>query len=308
VSDLAARIGIDLGGTKTEIIVLSPYGETLLRNRVPTVRNDYASTISTIVQLVTRAEAELNLQGSVGVATPGAASPATGVLKNANSTWLNGKHLKMDLEQALKRPVCLANDANCFVLSEATDGAAKDAQVVFGVIVGTGTGGGIVVNKQLLTGANAIAGEWGHNSLPWPQAEELPGPPCYCGKKGCIETFLSGPGMSADHYNITGQQLDAEQIATLAESGDAAAEQTLARYERRMAKALANVINILDPDVVVLGGGVSNIARLYRNVAEQWQSYVFSDQLSTSLVRAQHGDSSGVRGAAWLCGDNVFGQ
>ena len=308
MSDLAARIGIDLGGTKTEIIVLSPYGETLLRNRVPTVRNDYASTISTIVQLVTRAEAELNLQGSVGVATPGAASPATGVLKNANSTWLNGKHLKMDLEQALKRPVCLANDANCFVLSEATDGAAKDAQVVFGVIVGTGTGGGIVVNKQLLTGANAIAGEWGHNSLPWPQAEELPGPPCYCGKKGCIETFLSGPGMSADHYNITGQQLDAEQIATLAESGDAAAEQTLARYERRMAKALANVINILDPDVVVLGGGVSNIARLYRNVAEQWQSYVFSDQLSTSLVRAQHGDSSGVRGAAWLCGDNVFGQ
>jgi len=302
------RIGIDLGGTKTEVIVLSASGETLLRNRVATIRGDYAATISTIVHLVRRAEVELGVQGRVGVACPGAVSAATGRLKNANSTWLNGQCLKLDLEHALKRPVCLANDANCFALSETMDGAAKGAPVVFGVIVGTGTGGGIVVNKQILTGPNAIAGEWGHNPLPWPLTEELPGPACYCGKQGCIETFLCGPGMAADHYRTTSQQLTVEQIVDLAASGNDAAELTLTRYEERMAKALASIINILDPDVIVLGGGVSNIARLYVNVPERWQSYVFSDQVRTNLVRPQHGDSSGVRGAAWLCGDNVFSR
>jgi fructokinase len=294
------RIGVDLGGTKTEIIALSDNGESLIRHRVASPRGDYQATIQTIVDLVLQVEKELNAVGTVGIATPGAVSQQTGRLKNSNSVWLNGMPLKQDLEAALQRPLRLSNDANCFVLSEATDGAAQGAPVVFGVIVGTGTGGGIVTHGQLINGANSIAGEWGHNPLPWPQPEELPGPPCYCGKNGCIETFLSGPGMAADHATHSGQTKDAKQICAAAERGDNTGEQTIQRYERRMARALASIINVLDPDIIVLGGGMSNIRRLYSNVPRLWKDYVFSDQVQTQLVPPKHGDSSGVRGAAWL--------
>ncbi|WP_455205100.1 ROK family protein [Kaarinaea lacus] len=294
------RIGVDLGGTKTEIIALSPQGETLARHRVASAQHDYQATLATIVALVDQVEQELGASGSVGVATPGAVSAKTGRLKNSNSVWLNDKPLKQDLEQLLKRPVRLANDANCFALSEATDGSAAGAQVVFGVIVGTGTGGGVVVSQQLINGVNSIAGEWGHNPLPWPGAEELPGPACYCGKHGCIETFLSGPGMAVDYRNASGQSLSAVEIVTLAEQSDQLALACLQRYEQRMAKALASIINVLDPDVIVLGGGMSNIERLYSSVPRLWGEYVFSDHVETKLVAPQHGDSSGVRGAAWL--------
>lgn len=301
------RIGVDLGGTKTEIIALSPQGETLARHRVASAQQDYQATLATIASLVDQVEQELAITGSVGVATPGAVSAKTGKLKNSNSVWLNDKPLKQDLQQLLKRPVRLANDANCFALSEATDGAATGAQVVFGVIVGTGTGGGVVVNQQLIDGVNSIAGEWGHNPLPWPSADELPGPACYCGKHGCIETFLSGPGMAVDYLNASGQSLScsgqslsAVEIVALAEHGNKLASACLQRYEMRMAKALASVINVLDPDVIVLGGGMSNIERLYSSVPRLWGDYVFSDHVETKLVAPQHGDSSGVRGAAWL--------
>lgn len=240
----------------------------------------------------------------MGVATPGAIAPGSGCLKNANSVCLNGRPLQVDLEAALQRPVRLANDADCFALSEATDGAAVGASVVFGVIVGTGTGGGVVINGQLLQGANAIAGEWGHNPLPWPASEELPGPDCYCGKQGCIETFLSGPGLTRDHESYTGQTQDAAQIVELAASGDAAAEASLQHYEQRMARALASVINVLDPEVIVLGGGLSQMTRLYESVPALWAEYVFStgeaEPVRTRLVAPKYGDSSGVRGAAWL--------
>ena len=253
-----------------------------------------------MVGMVAYLERALDLHAPVGVATPGALSAATGLIKNSNSVCLNDQPLAQDLEQLLGRPVRLANDANCLALSEAVDGAAADAEVVFGVIVGTGTGGGIVVRGQALHGANAIAGEWGHNPLPWPQADELPGPACYCGKQGCIETFLSGPGLSAAHRQSTGVRLGAETIAARAQAGDADAQATLARYEDRMARALASVINILDPDLIVVGGGLSNIERLYANVPARWGRYVFSDRVDTRLVPAAHGDSSGVRGAARL--------
>ena len=294
------RIGVDLGGTKTEIIALSPLGETLARHRVASAQHDYQETLATIVSLVDQVEQELAITGSVGVATPGAVSAKTGKLKNSNSVWLNDKPLKQDLQQLLKRPVRLANDANCFALSEATDGAAAGAQVVFGVIVGTGTGGGVVVNQQLINGVNSIAGEWGHNPLPWPSADELPGPACYCGKHGCIETFLSGPGMAADYLSASGQSLSAVEIVTLAGQSNQLALACLQRYEQRMAKALASVINVLDPDVIVLGGGMSNIERLYSSVPRLWEEYVFSDHVETKLVPPKHGDSSGVRGAARL--------
>jgi fructokinase len=294
------RIGIDLGGTKTEVIALAENGETLLRDRVATVADDYEATLTTIKQLVERVERTLNTTGSVGIGTPGAISPQTGLLKNSNSTWLNGKPLQKDIEQRLQRSVRLANDANCFALSEAIDGAAQNARVVFGVIVGTGTGGGIVVDKKVLTGPNAIAGEWGHNPVPWPSADELPGPPCYCGKRGCIETFLSGPGLAKEFFNVTGTQYSAEDIAQQAEAGDVNARAALKRYETRMAKCLASIINVLDPDIIVLGGGMSNIERLYPNVPKLWGKYVFSDTVVTRLVAPLYGDSSGVRGAAWL--------
>lgn len=294
------RIGIDLGGTKIEAMALSDDGRELERRRVPSPRNDYTATLSTITSLVEAVETRQGRPGSIGVGIPGAISPVTGLVKNANSTWLIGKPLDRDLTEALGRPVRLANDANCFAVSEATDGAAAGERVVFGVIVGTGTGGGVVVDGRPLVGANAIAGEWGHNPLPWPKPEELPGPACYCGKKGCIETWLSGPGFSASYERLTGDKLTAKEIVHLAQEGNAPAEKALRAYEHRMARALAGVINILDPDVIVLGGGMSNIERLYENVPKHWAEFVFSDRIDTRLVPPKHGDSSGVRGAAWL--------
>jgi fructokinase len=294
------RLGIDLGGTKIEIIALDDSGKELLRRRAPTPKGNYDKTLQAIAQLVRDAEAELGQQGALGIGTPGALSRATGRLKNSNSVVLNGQPILQDLESLLQRPVKISNDANCFALSEATDGAAAGASVVFGVILGTGVGAGIVVNGHILTGPNGIAGEWGHNPLPWPQADELPGPPCYCGKHGCIETFLSGPGMAKLHQMETGVSLSAEEIVTRAEQGDAACERSLQLYENRLARSLAHVINILDPDVIVLGGGMSNIERLYRNVPALWGDWVFSDRVETKLVKHRFGDSSGVRGAAWL--------
>lgn len=299
------RIGVDLGGTKIEIVALGDDGATLLRHRVATPSGDYAATVAAIAALVEMAERTLGCLGSVGVGVgigiPGAESLATGLIKNANSTCLIGRPLRADLEAALGREVRLANDANCFALSEASDGAAAGADVVFGVILGTGVGGGIVVNGRVLRGANAIAGEWGHCYLP-PALESEIGqdPVCYCGRRGCVETYLSGPGLAADHLRATGDALNAEQIAASADAGDMACEATLQRYEARLAYALSQVINILDPDVVVLGGGLSNLERLYRNVPACWGAHVFSDEVRTRLVRNLHGDSSGVRGAAWL--------
>lgn len=297
---MAMRIGIDLGGSKTEIIALDEHGATRLRRRVASPREDYAATVANIVALVEAAEAELDQACSVGVGIPGAESRLTGLIKNANSTWLNGRPLRADLERVLRREVRLANDANCFALSEASDGAAAGAGVVFGVILGTGVGGGIVIRRHVLAGANSIAGEWGHNPLPALQPDDLPTPPCYCGRLGCIETYLSGPGLAADHARHTGVQLDARRIAQGAEQGDAACEATLQRYEERLGRALAGVINILDPQVIVLGGGLSNLARLYRNLPARCAPHVFSDSIATRFLPPTYGDSSGVRGAAWL--------
>jgi len=294
------RIGVDLGGTKIEGIALARDGSIPVRLRLATPRDDYEGTVEAIAGLVGRIEQCLGEAATVGVGMPGAISPATGVVKNANSVWLNGRPLSEDLQRRLSRPVRLANDANCFALSEASDGAAAGCPCVFGVIVGTGTGGGVVVNGGVLTGPNAIAGEWGHNALPWPEADERPGPACYCGQRGCIETFLSGPGMSADHLRVAGEALDAAAIAARAAEGDERPEATLSRYEGRMARALASIINVLDPDAIVLGGGMSNIARLYTNVPRLWARHVFSDRVDTRLLPPLHGDSSGVRGAAWL--------
>ncbi|HEY6095884.1 MAG TPA: ROK family protein [Gallionellaceae bacterium] len=294
------RLGIDLGGTKIEIIALDEQGRELLRRRMPTPQGNYGETLQVIATLVRDAETELGRRGSVGIGTPGAISRATGRLKNSNSVALNDKPILQDLEALLQRPLKISNDANCFALSEATDGAAAGAPVVFGVIIGTGVGAGIVVNGQVLTGPNSIAGEWGHNPLPWPEAQELPGPPCYCGKHGCIETFLSGPGMMQLHQRESGMALSSAEIVTRAGQGDAACERSLRTYENRLARSLAHVINILDPDVIVLGGGMSNIERLYVNVPRLWGQWVFSDRVDTRLVKHRHGDSSGVRGAAWL--------
>jgi fructokinase len=293
------RIGIDLGGTKVEAIALDAEGRERFRHRVPTPRGDYGGTVEAVASLVAAAEAVVG-RSTVGVGMPGVVSPATGLVKNANSTWLNGRPLSVDLAARLERPVRLANDANCFALSEATDGAAAGLPVVFGVILGTGVGGGLVVNGRVVTGANAIAGEWGHNPMPWPEPGEWPGPPCYCGRTGCIETFLSGPGLARDHEARTGRALDAAGIVTAAAGGDADAQDTVARYEARLARGLASLINVFDPDAIVLGGGVSNTGTLYERVPRLWGEYVFSDAVVTRLVRAVHGDSSGVRGAAWL--------
>lgn len=294
------RIGIDLGGTKIEGIVLAADGRELLRRRVATLRGDYAATVEAVGELVERLEMETGSQATVGVGHPGAISPATGVLKNANSTWLNGQPLDKDLARRMSRPVWLANDANCFALSEATDGAAAGAESVFGVIVGTGTGGGVVIGGHPLKGANAIAGEWGHNPMPWPRPDEWPGPPCYCGRTGCIETFLSGPGLARDYERAGGEAVTAVDVAARAEARDAVAAACLDRYADRMARALASVINVLDPNVIVLGGGMSNLSMLYERLPSLWKPYVFSDRVDTVLRRPVHGDSSGVRGAAWL--------
>jgi fructokinase len=299
------RIGIDLGGTKIEIVALDEEGAVRFRRRVVTPRGDYGGTIATLVALVAAAERDTG-PGTVGLGIPGIESPVTGLVKNANSTWLNGRPFGQDVARALGREVRIANDANCFALSEAGDGAGAGAAVIFGVIIGTGTGGGIAVEGKVLVGANAIAGEWGHNPLPWPREGEWPGTACYCGRTGCIETFLSGPGL-ARAYGTLGGDPDADGLETSdlearAAAGDARADAALLAYEGRMARALASVINLLDPDVIVLGGGLSNISRLYHNVPRIWPSFVFSDVVETRLVRARHGDASGVRGAAWLWG------
>lgn len=294
------RIGIDLGGTKIEGIVLSDAGEEIVRQRVNTPR-EYVGTLDAVVELVCAIEQAAGTSGStVGVGIPGAAVPATGLVKNANSVWLNGRALGHDLEQRLGRPVRLMNDANCFALSEATDGAAAGAGVVFGVILGTGVGGGIVVDGRCHVGVNLIGGEWGHNPLPWRTPDEYPGPPCYCGKHGCVETFLSGPGFERDHARHSGQALSSQDIVRTAASGGASAVATMARYHDRLGRALASLINVLDPDVVVLGGGMSNIAGLPEAARAALPTYVFSDSVATRIVRNVHGDSSGVRGAAWL--------
>jgi fructokinase len=282
---MGVRIGLDLGGTKIEAIALDRGGREVFRKRVSTPRGDYAGTISAVAALVR----EIG-PGTVGIGIPGAES--SGLIKNANSTWLIGKPLRQDLEKALGREVRIENDANCFALSEAVDGAGKGAAVVFGVILGTGVGGGIVVDGKVIRGANAIAGEWGHNPLPAPSTADLPHPDCYCGRKGCIETYLSGPGLSRDHERVTGERLAPEQVVLR--------EETMRRYEDRLARGLASVINVLDPDVIVLGGGMSNVARLYTEVPRLWKRHVFSDHVTTRLVPPVHGDSSGVRGAAWL--------
>ena len=294
------KIGIDLGGTKIEIVALGENHRELFRRRVPTPQGDYWAILSTISELVKAAERRLGQRGTIGVGTPGATSLATGLLKNSNSTCLNGQPFHDDLQHMLDRPLRMENDANCFALSEAVDGAAAGKGIVFGVIVGTGTGGGIVVHGKTLKGINAIAGEWGHNPLPWPREDEIPGPDCYCGKNGCIETYLSGPGMSNDHLRVTRTRLAAEAIRIGALRGDKACEETIQRYEDRMARSLAHVINILDPDIIVLGGGMSKITRLYENIPNLWGKYIFSDSVDTLLVPPKHGDASGVRGAAML--------
>jgi len=298
------RIGVDLGGTKIEIVALDEAGNQRLRRRVPTPQGDYAATLAAIAALVDAAESELGERGCVGVGIPGAESAESGLVKNASSTCLNGKTLRSDLQNLLQREIRIDNDANCFALSEAIDGAGQGAEVVFGVILGTGVGGAIVAREQVLTGANRIAGEWGHNPLPYPEEETRPPPRCYCGRQGCVETWLSGPSLAADHARHGGESLTAKQIAARAEAGDAACAATLARYHRRLAKSLAQVINIVDPSVIVLGGGLSNIESLYTAVPAQWGEYIFSDQVVTQLRRNQHGDSSGVRGAAWLWNDH----
>jgi len=302
------RIGVDLGGSKIEIIALGADGAVMLRERVATPQGDYAATLQAVAGLVAATEARVGAgslcvpgnplrgQATVGVGIPGAESLATGLIKNANSTCLIGKPLRQDLEQLLRREVRIANDANCFALSEAADGAGAGSQVVFGVILGTGVGGGIVIDRRVLTGANAIAGEWGHNPMPGEHHKEA----CYCGRRGCIELYLSGPGLAADHRRVTGADSSAADIAMRAAAGDAQCEATLQRYEARLARALAQVINILDPNVIVLGGGLSNMDRLYANVPHLWAEHVFSDRVATKLLKHRHGDSSGVRGAAWL--------
>ncbi len=296
------RFGIDLGGTKIELLALDADGAERFRKRVATPHTSYAETVKAIVGLVEEAERTLGQSGTVGIATPGAVSKKTGLIKNANSTRLNGQPLVQDLASALKREVRIENDANCFALSEATDGAAAGYGNVFGAILGTGVGGGLVVEGRVVTGANAIGGEWGHNALPLPRDAERPGHNCYCGRVGCIETWLSGPGFAAHFQEQTGRALNAAAIVAGA-TDDAQCEAAMRDYEDRLARALASIINVLDPEVIVLGGGLSNIARLYENVPKQWGAYVFSDEVLTKLVPPKYGDSSGVRGAAWLWND-----
>lgn len=295
------RIGVDLGGTKIEAIALSSSGEVLERKRVATPREDYGGTVTAIRDLVQVIESKAGIADApVGVAIPGAVSPKTGLVKNANSTWLIGHRLDADLADALARPIRLANDANCFALSEAHDGAATGAGSVFGVIIGTGTGGGLVFNGQLHEGPNLIAGEWGHIPMPWLDATDPPPAQCYCGKTGCIETYLSGPALARIHEWQCGEKTNSTAIAAQADAGNPQAIASLDIYAGLMARALALIINIIDPDIIVLGGGVSNIERLYLQVPRLWPPHCFSDEVDTALVKAKYGDASGVRGAAWL--------
>lgn len=295
------RIGVDLGGTKIEIAALEEDGSELIRRRVPTPQGDYLATLKTIAGLVEWVEGELGRRASVGLGIPGSEAAASGRIRNANSICLIGKPLRRDLQTLLQREIRIANDANCFALSEAIDGAGMGSEVVFGAILGTGVGAGIVVREQVLTGVNRIAGEWGHNPLPLPEGEDPTSvPACYCGRHGCVETWLSGPGLAGDHLRHSGEQLSCEEISSRADAGDAACEATLVRYEKRLAVALAQVINILDPGVIVLGGGLSGLKRLYANVPRYWTAHVFSDAIATRLSPPRHGDASGVRGAARL--------
>ena len=294
------RIGVDLGGTKTEIIAINNAGDIVHSKRVKSPQNDYRETLDNIVSLIRECERQTGHIATIGIGTPGTISTRTQTLKNSNSTWLNGKPLHRDLEEILDREIRIANDANCFTLSEAIDGAAANDNTVFGVIIGTGTGGGIVIDKKLLNGPNGITGEWGHNPLPWKTPAETPGPECYCGKSGCIETFLSGPGMTADFKRKTKNTLAPPEILELARDGNTSAIEILDRYYERMAKSLAHIINILDPDTIVLGGGMSNIEGIYEEIPKRWGNYVFSDSCETKLLKAKYGDASGVRGAAKL--------
>ncbi|MCP5151029.1 MAG: ROK family protein [Ectothiorhodospiraceae bacterium] len=296
------RIGVDLGGTKIEAVAMDRRGCIVERVRQETPRGSYAAIVDAVADVVHAIERRAGARGTVGVGTPGARSPATGRMKNANSTELNGRPLGDDLARALGREVRIANDANCFALSEAVDGAGRGAPIVLGVILGTGVGGGIVVDGRVLDGRNAVAGEWGHNPLPWPGDDERPGPACYCGRRGCIETFLSGPGLAADHRAAGGGELDAAAVVALARAGDRVATATLDRYLDRLARGLAHVVNLLDPDVIVLGGGLSRVDALYREVPARWGRWIFSDRVDTALRAPVHGDASGVRGAAWLWG------
>lgn len=299
------KIGIDLGGTKIEIIALDKGNSEkslneCFRKRVLTPQGDYQKTIDTIVDLVNEVELVVNKKGSVGIGIPGAMSLRTGLVKNANSVCLIGQPLQQDIEDLLQRPVRINNDANCMTISEASDGAGQDSEIVFGVILGTGTGGGISINKQVITGKNMIAGEWGHNPMPWPQLFDGPSMDCYCGKQNCIETFLSGPGLLKRYKYYGGKVETVEALMLQLDTGNSLAEQVVENYEHQLARALASVINIIDPDMIVLAGGLSNIQRLYQNVPKLWGDYVFSDHVDTELKAAEHGDSSGVRGAAWL--------
>lgn len=305
------RLGVDLGGTKIEIVALAGDGRERLRRRVATPADDYAATLLAVAGLVVDAEQQLGIapgSATVGIGTPGSLSRATGLLRGSNSVCLNARPIGTDLERILGRPVRISNDANCFALSEAADGAGAGARVVFGAILGTGVGAGIVVDGRVLEGPNGIAGEWGHNPLPAPMDNERPGPACYCGRAGCVETWLSGPGLARDHRAMSGVTAAPEAIVVRAAAGDAACASTLDRYERRLARALAQVINLLDPDVIVLGGGLSNVSRLYARVPSLWGPLVFSDRVDTRLVANRHGDSSGVRGAARLWDAPVDGQ
>lgn len=294
------RIGVDVGGTKIEALAIAPDGTELLRYRVPTPRGDYGATISAIAALVARLEQELDTRATVGVGIPGTIARETGLVKNANSVWLNARPFDRDLAAALSRNVRCANDANCLAVSEASDGAAAGKFMVFAVILGTGCGGGIALNGHVHAGSNGVAGEWGHNPLPWPRADEYPGPACYCGRNGCIETWISGTGLANDHARVNEDAMTGEQIVAASERGDAAAVATMARHEERVARALAHVVNILDPDVIVIGGGLSRIQSLYANVPALLAPLVFGGSCNTPIVQAKHGDSSGVRGAAWL--------
>lgn len=302
------RIGIDLGGTKIEVLAIDNAGKTLLRHRVPTPTDRYENVLTAMADLVGHVEQSLGDKGTVGVGIPGTISPSSGLVKNANTKILIGHPLDRDLSEKLSRPVRVANDANCMALSEAVDGAAAlpvgarspdRARVIFGVIIGTGTGGGIVVDNKILVGPDGICGEWGHNPLAWPKPEELPPPACWCGRTGCNELYLSGPAVARDYAAHTGSTLTTVEIATRADV-DPEAEAALARFEDRLARGLAAIINVLNPDVIVLGGGLSNLDRLYHSVPRRWADYAFSDAISTTIVKAKHGDSSGVRGAAWL--------
>jgi fructokinase len=300
MTECGMRIGIDLGGTKIEALALDEKGAELARHRIDTPRSDYDATIKAIIGLAGRMEEMTGSVGSVGIGIPGSISGVTGLVKNSNSTWLNGRPLQHDLNSAFGREVRVANDANCFAVSEATDGAAAGKHVVFGVILGTGCGGGVAMDGHVHAGTNGVAGEWGHNPLPWPKPEEYPGPACYCGKRGCMEMWVSGTGVALDYKNATGRERTTREIMADFEAGDPVAAAVVERLEDRLARGLAQVINILDPDVIVLGGGVSKVQHLYETVPKKLAGYVFGGEVFTPVLQAMYGDASGVRGAAWL--------